>query len=268
MNELQALWDISYLWAALLGGIGVSIMAGPLGAVMVWRRLAYFGDTLSHSGLLGITLALALHINVTLGILIIALLVAALLLMLQRRLAVSSDTLLGLLSHTTLALGLLVLAFMHQIQVDVLGFLYGDILAIAWKDVGMIFAGGFTALLVLYLLWTPLLRITVDPELAQAEGVPVQKVQVAYMLLLAVVVAIAIKVVGVLLITALLVVPAACARLYAKTPEKMAILASVIGTVAVLLGILISHLWDVPTGPAIVVTAAVFLGVSAIRLRN
>jgi zinc transport system permease protein len=259
MNEFWHLLDIRYLLIPMLGGLGVALVTGPLGALMVWRRLAYFGDTLSHSGLLGITLALALHLNITLGVCVVAVVVALLLLRLQGRLQVANDTLLGMLSHTSLALGLLVLALMKDIRVDVLGFLYGDILAMSWSDVFMIFAGGAAVFGMLAWLWQPLLRISVDKDLAQVEGVAVSKIQACYVLLLAIVVAIAIKIVGVLLITALLVIPAAAARPCTKSPETMAILASMIGMISVIVGILASHVWDVPTGPAIVVTAALIL---------
>lgn len=248
--------NIGYLLIPLLGGLGVASVAGPFGVFMVWRRLAYFGDTLAHSGLLGVTLALILQVNVTLGICAIAVLVALLLMGFQSRMLLASDTLLGLLSHTLLALGLITLAVFEKVQVDVLGFLYGDILAMNTQDVLMIFAGGSIAFVLLMRLWSSLLRITAHRELAQVEGVNVRQVEGAYLLLLAIVVAIAIKLVGVLLITGLLLIPAAAARPLTKNPEQMAALASVIGIIAVMAGMLASHHWDVPTGPAIVVIAA------------
>lgn len=261
---------LGYLALPLLGGMGVACVAGPLGALMVWRRLAYFGDTLSHSGLLGVTLALALNINVTLGVCLIALLIALILLGLQSHLIWGSDTVLGLLSHTTLALGLVALALQSGIQIDVLAFLYGDILAMTQQDVLIVYAGGALVLGVLFFLWQSLLRITVQSELAQVEGVPVQQIHAAYLLLLAIVVAISIKIVGVLLITALLIIPAAGARFWAKTPEQMAGGASTIGILSVIIGVYGSHVWDVPTGPAIVVASAalftLFLGLSRLAL--
>lgn len=256
-------WDIRYLWAPLLGGVGVALVAGPLGALMVWRRLAYLGDTLSHSGLLGITLALALHMNVTIGVCLIAVLVALLLLGLQSRVMVARDTLLGLLSHTSLAIGLLLLAALENVRVDVLGFLYGDILAISWQDVIMIYTGGALVLGIITILWQKMLRVAVHAELAQVEGVNTQKVEAAYILLLAIGVALAIKIVGVLLITALLLIPAATARRFATSPEQMALWASLLGVLSVISGILFSHFWDYPTGPAIVVSAAVLLVISS-----
>ncbi|MBS0288853.1 MAG: metal ABC transporter permease [Proteobacteria bacterium] len=248
--------DIGYLLIPLMGGIGVAMIAGPLGAIMIWRRLAYFGDTLSHSGLLGITLALAFHFNVTLGVCAIALMAAFLLLKLQLRLNVASDTLLGLLSYTTLALGLLVLGFMQDIRVDVLGFLYGDILAMGWHDVVGIYVGGGVILISLAFLWQSILRVTIDVDLAKVEGLPVGHIQLAYTFLLAITIAVAIKMVGVLLITGLLLIPAAAARPLSNSPEKMACRASLIGLMAVVIGLMISHTWDLPTGPAIVVVSS------------
>lgn len=264
-----SLLQVQYLWKPLLGGIGVALVAGPLGAFMVWRRLAYLGDTLSHSGLLGITLGLALQINVTFGVCVIAVAVALMLLGIQSKMKVASDTILGILSHTTLALGLLLLATLDSVRVDVLGFLYGDILAINWQDVALIYSGGVFITFCMLMLWQPLLRLTVHVELAQVEGVAIKKVQAAYLILLAITVAIAIKIVGVLLITALLVIPAAAARPWAKSPEQMACWASILGAISVLIGMSLSHFWDIPTGPAIVVISAVMLAMTSIsRLRT
>ncbi len=248
--------NIGYLLIPILGGIGVALLAGPLGALMVWRRLAYFGDTLSHSGLLGITLAFALHLNIIVGVCLIAILVAILLVKMQSHLKVASDTLLGLLSHTTLALGLLVLAMMQDLRVDVLGFLYGDILTMTWRDLIWIYAGGAAVLFCIIRLWQPLLLITVDADLAKVEGVKTERVQFYYMILLAIVVAISIKLVGVLLITALLIIPAAGARPLSASPESMALFASLIGIISVLGGMFMSHIWDLPAGPAIVVISS------------
>jgi len=255
VSDFWGTWG--YLIPSMLAGIGVALVAGPLGSIMVWRRLAYFGDTLSHSGLLGVTLALALHVNVTLGVCVIAILIALLLFRWQSRLFLASDTLLGLLSHSALALGLITLALFQSIQIDVLGFLYGDILAVSWQDVGLVYLGGIIVFLLLTRLWSSLLRVAIDQDLAKVEGVPIQRVQAAYLLLLAIVVAIAIKIVGVLLITALLIIPAAAARAVAKTPEQMAGWASVFGMLAVFVGMVASHFWDIPTGPAIVMGGTV-----------
>lgn len=240
---------------ALLAGIGVALVAGPLGCFIVWRRLAYFGDTLSHSALLGVALALLFEANITLAVFGVSAAVALSLLLLQRRATLSSDSLLGLLAHSSLALGLVVLAFMTWVRVDLMGFLFGDILAVAPRDIAIIYGGGILVTAVLMLIWRPLFAATVNTDLAEAEGLRPQRANIIFMLLMALVIAISMKIVGVLLITALLIIPAATARRFARGPEQMAVLAAVVGVVAVIGGLFGSLEWDTPSGPSIVVAA-------------
>ena len=254
-----------FLLRALLGGLGVALAAGPLGAFIVWRRMAYFGDTLAHSGLLGVALGAMLHLDPQLGVVLTCLLAALALVLLQRQRELATDTLLGLLAHTTLSLGLVALAFLETLRVDLVGYLFGDILAITTTDLYWIWGGGLLALAALAGLWRPLLAITVHEELAQIEGVAVFPVRLAFMLLIALVIAVAMKVVGMLLITALLIIPAAAARRFAHSPEGMAALASLVGAAAVGLGLWASLRWDTPAGPSVVVAATVLfaLGLAA-----
>jgi zinc transport system permease protein len=240
---------------ALLAGIGVALIAGPLGCFIVWRRLAYFGDTLSHSALLGVALALLFEANITLAVFGVSAAVALSLLLLQRRATLSSDSLLGLLAHSSLALGLVVLAFMTWVRVDLMGFLFGDILAVSPSDIAIIYGGGLVVITVLILIWRPLFAATVNTDLAEAEGLRPQRANIVFMLLMAMVIAISMKIVGVLLITALLIIPAATARRFARGPEAMAVLAALIGVVAVIAGLFGSLEWDTPSGPSIVVAA-------------
>lgn len=240
---------------ALIGGIGVALVAGPIGCFIVWRRLAYFGDTLSHSALLGIAIALLLEVNITLTVFVISVGISFLLLFLQRRATLSSDALLGLLAHSTLALGLVVLAFMSWVRVDLMGFLFGDILAITSFDIAIIWGGGIAVLAVMAAIWRPLFAATVNYDLAIAEGVKPELVNALFMIIIAAVIAVSMKLVGVLLITALLIIPAATARRFSASPEIMAVLASVIGAASVWLGLNGSLKWDTPAGPSIVVAA-------------
>jgi zinc transport system permease protein len=240
---------------AVIGGIGVALIAGPLGCFIIWRRLAYFGDTLSHSALLGVALALLLELNITFTVFIISVGVAMLLLLLQRQARLSSDALLGLLAHATLAVGLVVLAFMTWVRVDLMGFLFGDILAINTMDIMTIWVGGLAVLAALAVIWKPLFAATVNYEIAVAEGLKPDRANFFFMVLMAAVIAISMKIVGVLLITALLIIPAASARRLSNTPEMMAMMSSVIGAICVWLGLGGSLLWDTPAGPSIVVAA-------------
>lgn len=242
---------------AVIAGIGVALVAGPLGCFIVWRRLAYFGDTLSHAALLGVAFALLFDVNLTFAVFIVAAGVSLALLMMQRRATLSSDSLLGLLAHAALALGLVVLAFMTWVRVDLMSFLFGDILAVSVMDIATIYGGGAIILGVLMLIWHPLFAATVNHELAEAEGMNPDRTNVVFMLLMATVIAISIKIVGVLLITAMLIIPAATARRFASGPEQMAVFAAMVGVAAVLGGLGGSLKWDTPSGPSIVVAASV-----------
>ena len=245
---------------ALIAGVGVAVVAGPLGCFIVWRRLAYFGDTLSHSALLGVALALLFDTNITVAVFGVSAAVALSLMLLQRSATLSSDSLLGLLAHSSLALGLVVLAFMSWVRVDLMGFLFGDILAVSNTDIAMIYAGGLIVIVTLVLIWRSLFAATVNLDLAAAEGLNPTQANIIFMLLMALVIAIAMKIVGILLITALMIIPAAAARRFASTPEQMAVMASLIGALAVIAGLFGSLEFDTPSGPSIVVAAlALFL---------
>ena len=244
-----------FFFRALLGGIGVAIIAGPVGCFIIWRRLAYFGDTLSHSALLGVAIALLLELNITLSVFFISLIVSLLLLLLQKRASLSSDALLGLLAHATLAVGLVVLAFMTWVRVDLMGFLFGDILAVTTNDLAVIWFGGLAVLIGLSFIWRRLFAATVNYELAKAEGAKPDFTNIVFMVLVAAVIAVSMKLVGVLLITALLIIPAATARRFSTSPEHMAIIAAAIGALSVVVGLNGSMQWDTPAGPSIVVAA-------------
>ncbi|MHA1597687.1 MAG: iron chelate uptake ABC transporter family permease subunit [Alphaproteobacteria bacterium] len=247
-----------FLIRAALAGLLVAALAGPLGAFVVWRRMAYFGATLSHSALLGITLGLLIGIDAVFGVIAVGV-VVALILGLNARGGkpgmLSEDTLLGILAHGALAVGLVVVSFMDDVRFDLMAYLFGDILAVGMSDLYLLAGGAVAVLAVLALLWRPLLSATVNEELAQVEGVPVVRVRLAYMLLLAVTVALAMKIVGILLVTSLLIIPAATARWLSRTPEQMALGAALVGGLSVLGGLGASYMVDTPSGPSIVVAA-------------
>jgi zinc transport system permease protein len=260
----------AFLWRALLGGIGVALVAGPLGCFIVWRRMAYFGDTLAHSALLGVALGFLFnlkwtpHIELTLNTLLmfstlgVCIVIALLLVILQSQKRLATDTLLGILAHTALSLGLIALAFLQGegLRIDLYAYLFGDLLAITLIDIYWIYGGGGFILFALIFIWQPLLSLTINEELAQVEGVPVIWMRLLFMLMVALVIAIAMKIVGILLITSMLIIPPATARRFSRTPEQMAIWASLLGCIAVAMGLYLSLHWDTPTGPSIVVAAS------------
>lgn len=251
-----------FLLYALIAGLGLAVTAGPLGSFVVWRRMAYFGDTLAHSALLGVALGILLEINLTVAVTLGCVLLAVLLVALQHKQWLANDTLLGILAHSTLSLGLVVLALSDNIRVDLMAYLFGDLLAIARVDLYWMLGGLLLVSVVLAWLWRRLLSITVHEELARVEGLPVTAIRLALMLLIAIVIAVAMKIVGVLLITSLLIIPPAAAQRHARTPEQMAAGASVIGCLAVLGGLTLSWHLDTPAGPSIVVSAALIFMLS------
>jgi zinc transport system permease protein len=157
-------------------------------------------------------------------------------------------------------------AFMTWIRVDLMGFLFGDILAVSVTDIAVIIVGGVVILALLVGMWRPLLAATVNAEVAEAEGMRPEVTRVILMLLLACVIAIAMKIVGVLLIIAFLIMPAAAARPFASTPEKMVVLAAVFGVGGAIGGLLLSNGWDIAGGPSIVLVLSAIAGFSLTRL--
>lgn len=250
-----------FLLRAALAGVGVALAAGPLGCFVVWRRMAYMGDATAHAGILGVALALAFGMNVFLGVLAVAVLMATAVAAPAGR-TYAADTLLGVSAHAALAFGLVAASFVQGPRLDLMAYLFGDLLAVGRADVGVIWAGAAAVLILLAWRWSALLISTLNPDLADASGIRPRREQMVLTVTLALVVAVAIKVVGALLITAVLIIPAAAARPFARSPEAMAALAAGIGVVAVLSGLAASWHLDTPTGPTIVAAAAILFGVS------
>lgn len=251
-----------FLVRAIAAAVGLAVVAAPLGAVVVWSRMAYFGETMAQASLLGVALALALDVNVTAGILAATLAAAGLIILLSRQSVVPLDSVLGLLHHGTLALGVVAAAALKGPSVDLMGYLFGDVLAVTAGDLWLLYGGGALVLAAIYKLWDPLLRLSVHGELAEAEGVNPGRVRGLFVVLLAIVIAFAVKIAGILLAIAFLIVPVAAARPLAATPERLAAIAAVAGAVSALAGLWASWTWDVPAGPAIVLAMSLLAGVS------
>ncbi|EAS47922.1 high-affinity zinc uptake system membrane protein [marine gamma proteobacterium HTCC2207] len=253
-----------FLLYALLAGLGVALVAGPLGCFVVWRRMAYFGDTLAHSALLGVSIGVLLGINISITVTAIPMLIALGLVYLEQRGILSLDTLLGILSHSALATGLVLISLLPDVRIDLMSLLFGDLLAVTKNDLWVVYAVAGTVIALLLWLWKPLINITVHEELASVEGVKTSVVRTALMLITALVIAIAMKIVGVLLITALLIIPAATARRVSSTPEQMAVMASLIAMLTVMMGLAMSYYSDTQAGPSVVVCAALLFTLSLV----
>ncbi|MFW8596121.1 metal ABC transporter permease [Cribrihabitans neustonicus] len=255
-----------FLIRAALAGIGVALAAAPLGCFVVWRRMAYFGDATAHASIMGVALALSFETSIFTGVLVTALAMAATVSALAGR-GYAMDTLLGVLAHSSLAVGLVAVSFLHGVRIDLMAYLFGDILAVSRGDLAVIWGGAALVLALLWWRWQALLTATLSPDLAHAAGIDPRREQMVLTLALALVVAVAIKVVGVLLIAAMLLIPAAAARPFAATPERMAAIAALLGAAAAAGGLQLAFVFDTPAGPSIVcLAAALFAAASAGRL--
>ena len=253
---------------AIFAGIGIAFVTGPLGCFVVWRRLSYFGDTLAHSALLGVTIAYSLDFNIAVSIFFISSAIALILIQLQRKTNLPSDALLGLLAHSSLAVGLVVIGFLTFIRFDIMGLLFGDVLAVNKKDLFIIWFGGALILIVLKLIWKPLFASTVNYELAEAEGLNPDKAKAIFTVLLAALIAISIKLVGVLLITGMLIIPTAMARNLSDNPKKMVVFSIIGGLLSVFIGLFSSLEFNTPSGPSIIAAALFLFIISLFKIKQ
>ena len=253
---------------AIFAGIGIAFVTGPLGCFVVWRRLSYFGDTLAHSALLGVTIAYSLDFNIAVSIFFISSAIALILIQLQRKTNLPSDALLGLLAHSSLAVGLVVIGFLTFIRFDIMGLLFGDILAVNKKDLFIIWFGGALILIVLKLIWKPLFASTVNYELAEAEGLNPDRAKAIFTILLAALIAISIKLVGVLLITGMLIIPTAMARNLSDNPKKMVVFSIIGGLLSVFIGLFSSLEFNTPSGPSIIAAALILFIISLFKMKQ
>ena len=253
---------------AIFAGIGIAFVTGPLGCFVVWRRVSYFGDTLAHSALLGVTIAYSLDFNIAVSIFFISSAIALILIQLQRKTNLPSDALLGLLAHSSLAVGLVVIGFLTFIRFDIMGLLFGDILAVNKKDLFIIWFGGALILIVLKLIWKPLFASTVNYELAEAEGLNPDRAKAIFTILLAALITISIKLVGVLLITGMLIIPTAMARNLSDNPKKMVGFSIIGGLLSVFIGLFSSLEFNTPSGPSIIAAALFLFIISLFKIKQ
>jgi zinc transport system permease protein len=253
---------------ALIAGIGIALVTGPIGCFIIWRRLSFFGDTLSHSALLGVTIGFFFDINVAFSVFLISSAIALILLKLQKTTKLPGDALLGLLAHSSLAVGLVVISFLSSIRFDIMGLLFGDILAVNEVDLLIIWLGGALILLILKIIWKPLFASTVNNELAEAEGMNPERANAIFTILLAAIIAISIKIVGLLLITGMLIMPAAMSRNISNNPQQMVKLSVVGGLLSVLIGLFSSLQFNSPSGPSIITAALVLFSFTLIKIKR
>ncbi len=240
---------------ALAAGIGVALAAAPFGCFLIWRGMAFAGDAVTHSSLLGIALALALGINLPLGIAAVGCLFAVFLFAMRKRLA--DDSALAIGAHAALALGVILLFALRE-PINWEGYFFGDLLAAGESDLLSVYLICAILAVGLWLMRRPLLMTTISPDVAQIENRRLRRAELLFYLMLAVFIGIAVRIAGLLLVNALMIIPAAAARPLSRTPEGMAAMAAAIGAMSALGGLCASLYLDLPAGPAIAATACLF----------
>ena len=246
---------------AVLAGIAVALISGLVGCFVVWRRMSYYGESIAHSSLLGVGLGILLGTGINFGVIIVCLLFGILFLWLQQSKILSTDTLLGVLAHLALSIGIIVIS-LNKIKIDIDAFLFGDILTVSSSDLWIMYLGVAITILLIFINWSSLLLVTIDEDLARAEGINPIYINLLLTIVLTIVVAVSLQIIGLLLITAMLIIPAATSRRLANSPGQMALIATLVGVVSVISGVFLSVELDAPSGPSIVVISAILFFLS------
>ena len=261
------MWNEPFILRGLTAAVLMAILASPIGCLMIWRRMAYFSDSLSHSALAGVLFGLALGIGQNAGVSVIVCLTALLLIQIPDRFVIGTDLLLLIIGQTALCTGIIGFSYMPGVRTDLTAYLFGDVLSVTKNDLIFIFLSGVFCAVLLILNWKKLIFTAIAPDIARSEGLSSKKLSIVFMILTALFVASALKTTGILLISALLIIPPCSARFFAKTPEQMACLGALIGIICVVTGFASSILLDAPAAPAMEIACASFFLI-CVMLRN
>jgi zinc transport system permease protein len=259
--------EYPFMQRALAAALLMGVLCPTLGVFVVVRRMSFFGDAIAHSAFTGIALGLLLGVDPSLGAVGFAILIALGMGWLQTRSRIPSDTIIGVFFSGSAALGILLIGLLQGYRTNLFSYLFGDILTIGWSDLAvtaalLIGVGGAVAL-----LRRPLLQVALNRDLAAVQGVPVAAMEYALMVLLAVTVAVSIKLVGIILVTALLIIPAAAARNVSRSIRQMFLFAVGFGVFAALAGLFGSYNLNTASGPTIVLTSIALFAASLVRAR-
>ncbi|QCI24387.1 zinc ABC transporter permease subunit ZnuB [Buchnera aphidicola (Muscaphis stroyani)] len=241
------------IFIAWVAGILLAVATGILGSFIVWRRMSSFGDALSHSSLLGFSISIVFDINSFFMVFTVVSLLAIVLSFLEKILPLSLDTILGIMSHSSLSLGIVFMSLISKDkQKDINSYLFGDLLSVTYSDLIYIAFGSLLILSILIIKWKSILSATINEELAQINGVNVFYARLTVMLTTALAISIAIKFVGALLVTSLLIIPPSTAQNFSGSPEKMAIVSVILSIFSVTGGIVLSVFYHTPVSSSIV----------------
>ncbi|CAL1329508.1 zinc ABC transporter permease subunit ZnuB [Candidatus Providencia siddallii] len=260
---------IELLFPGWLAGILLSIIIGPLGSFIIWNRMSYFGDTIAHSSILGIAFGLLLNINPFYTTIVVLLILTFILVFIEKQSKFNIDTFLGIIAHSSLSFGLVIISFIKNIRIDFMSCLFGDLLSINYNDILIISIMVFIISMLIFINWNKLLSITTNYELAFVEKINIKKIRLLLLLMIAITIGITMKFIGILIINSLLIIPAAIARFFSKTPEEMAIISIIISIISITTGLFFSTYYDTPTGPSIVLCSTILFILSfIIKIKN
>jgi zinc transport system permease protein len=245
----------SFLINAIIGGLIIASISGLLGSFVLWKNMAYFGDALSHTALLGITIGILFHLNLTIAVTLVAIIFA--IIFSQNATRYSNDTMLGVISYSALSIAIIINSY-KKIKMDLISYLFGDILAINHQDLIYLIICTVIISIWIYRNWSELVMLSICEEYLHASGGNVRKIKLGFALILALFIATSFKIVGILLITAMLIIPAASALAISRSPAQMVRTAMLIGSLSCVLGITGAFYFDTPTGPSIVVSSLTF----------
>ena len=239
-------------------GFGIAISAAVIGVFVLWKKMAYFSDAISHATIFGLAFAAIIEVMPIYGVIFCSIIFCLLMFYLAHQKFYSNDVVIGISSYILLALGLILIA-VFSVNVNLHLYLFGDLLVINNSDIFLIYFSLIIVLIAVFCGYKKMLMICINDDLAKISGIKTDKIQLQFLLLLAFLVAILVKIIGILLITSMLVMPAAIARIYAKNPLAMIILSIIFAIISVALGIISAFIFDLPIAAAIISLMAVIL---------
>jgi manganese/iron transport system permease protein len=254
---LREPFQFAFMQRALLATLMVSVVSATIGTFVVLKGLAFIGDALAHASFAGVATAFVLGGNIYVGAVVAALVTALAIALVGGRARVSFDTAIGILFVGAFALGILIISRQANYTVDLFSFVFGNVLGVGRDDLLLIAVMGFVVLAMVALFYRQLLFTAYDPTMAAASGVPVGLVQYGLLAMLGIATVVALKAVGIVLVVAMLVTPAATASLLVRRVHYIMALGTVVGAISSLVGLYVSYYADVASGAAIVLTATV-----------
>lgn len=245
----------NFIINAIIASVAIAVLTGPFGCFVVWKKISYFGDSLAHSVIFAVALSVTLNINLYLSLFLFSICYSSILVLSQKN--YSMDSLLGIFSHGFLSLGLVITSLMET-RIDLFALLFGDILAVSRIDIILLYCLALFSIIWFILKWKQLLMITINEDLAAVEGINSNLINFQFNFLLSLVICLSIQIVGIILVTSMLIIPPAIARYLSSNPKNMIIYSSFIAVASLLLGLINSMNFDIPTGPSIILVG--FIG--------